>query len=131
MRSFHNKPSSYKAKRQTEQHEKRTENSCCNHFREHEKISRIHAHHLHGIYLFGNAHASYFRRYVRPHLSRKNQSNHRRTEFEYETLPYHISYIHLVNHRILQIGSSLDYQHSADKKRNDPYKKHRRQDKFV
>ena len=110
-------PSSDKTKCKTHEHQKRTEDRSSCDLGQDKETGRIDSHHLHCVDLLRDSHAAYFRRYVRTHLSRKNQGHHGGAELQDKTFPHHISDVHLVNDGILQVGSCLDDKHTSDEDR--------------
>ena len=101
--AFDHYVASAKSESKAQEHEEGTEDGRCRHFRKHKETCGIHAHHVHGIDLLGDAHAADFGRDVGAHLSCKDEGNHRRTEFKNEAFSHHISDIHLVDYRILRV----------------------------
>ena len=127
---YHN-PSADKSQRQAEKHQKRAENSGCSHFRKNEKACRIDSHHIHGVDLLGDSHASDLRRNVRSHLSGKNQRHHSGTELKNKTFPNHISDIHLIDDRVFKVRCCLDHKDSAYEYGDDAHQQDGRQYEFV
>ena len=79
----------------------------------HEEGGGIHSHHIHRVNLLTDAHTTYFGGNVGPHLAGQDERYHSGTELQYETLPHHIAYIHLVYEGVFQIGRSLYNQYAT------------------
>ena len=103
MGSLYHHPTSDKTEGKTEKHQKGAKDCCSKHLRKNKETRRIDPHHIHGINLFGNTHAAYFRSNVRPHLSCKNQRDHGRAELQDKAFPDHIADVHLINDRIFKV----------------------------
>ena len=131
MGGFHHYPSSEESESKAEQHEERTQYGRCGHFGQYEEAGRIDSHHVHRVNLFCDAHAAYFRRYVRSHLSGQDERHHGGTELEDKAFPHHVAYVHLVNDGILQIGCGLDDEHTSYEYGDDSDQEYGRNDELV
>ncbi len=109
--------SSQQSQYKAHEHQQRVENCSRGNLWQNQVVCRVYTHHLHGIDLLGDPHASNFGSNIGSDFAGKDKGYHSGTELQYQALAGHIAYIHFWDKGAFDVAGGLYYNNSSNEYR--------------